>query len=132
LQPARPARGDGALPLLAWPLAVAAICLPLLYAVCLGGDSGGARRADVAEENRASTAFFRWSNAGRVYIVRSPAGRPSLELRVPPCEWAAFTPAERSAVGRHLAFAAVRGASIEWYVIRDDAGAVLATGKPNP
>lgn len=131
----RPARlAGGRIRLLAWPLAAGALILPLLCALDLGagrghgGDGDDAVRAAIAAQNRASTAVFRWSNAGRLTILRPPAGRPSIEFRVPASDWAAFTPAERLAMHRNLSCAAIRGVAIERYVIRDDAGAVLAEG----
>lgn len=122
--------------LLAWPLAAGALLLPLLYALDLGtprghggGDADDSARAELAAQNQASTAVFRWSNAGRLTILRPPTGRPSLEFRVPAAEWAAFAPADRRALYHNLSCAAVRGVAIERYVIRDEAGAVLAEGR---
>jgi hypothetical protein len=115
--------------LLFWSIAISAALIPLLYEQYL--EDSNSRRSNDVIENRVAVAMSRYQDDGRLVIAGTEPHR-KVDLKVPASDWQKFKPAERIALERRVAGTVMKGIPIESYVIRDDAGRILAMGTGDP
>jgi hypothetical protein len=108
-----------------WAVLAFALAAPLAAHWCQTSATRDA--AETARLNAASAAIFHWQEAGHFELTRTSSGA-TITLRVPAGEWSALSHQEKAAVYRLLRYIVWRGGRVDRCLIRDEGGALLATG----